>query len=133
MLYLDVVIQLQQYVTAVLSASLLPDGAAPSQVTLAQSSLLCIDLLSRAFGKHATWVAVQMELLRELLGLARSISQRFLATTSKSTRQKQSLVPSADDTDNMLKLLGSTVLCCGTICGAVKVRALPFLAVIFHL
>ena len=85
---------------------------------LMQSAVMCVDVLAKALGQEAMWSDTLVETLEELNESARSVSVTLL-TTSKESEANMDL----------LKLLGSIYLCCGTICACTGPRAVALLSV----
>jgi hypothetical protein len=104
------------------------DASVAARVGIAQSSLLCIDVLARKFSKQKDWINPMTETLAEFTYLATQlVSSIYDVGASKSNVSELDI-----DMEDMLKLLGSTVLCCGSLCAVAKARALPHLAVRFY-
>lgn len=92
-----------------------------SSIGLSQSSLLCIDIIARQFMKYKDWVKPMNEFLADFVKLTETLS---LKISSNSFLQFTSV-----HQDEVLKLLGSAFLCCGTLSGISKTKALPLLPV----
>lgn len=132
------------------------DEFTPSQrVGLAQSAILCIDILARSLGTvqgqpvPATLAAAHMEavaLSQALASACSRLSHPAVAVVSvqqpaiSNKRSKavaaaapaKSAVSKAEEEEwhaDLLKLMGSVCILCGTLFGVVKAKGLPSLAV----
>lgn len=94
------------------------EGSVAARVGIAQSSLLCIDVLARKFSKQKDWVAPMTETLVEFTHMASELSLSIYGDEENDI-----------EVEDLLKLLGSTLLCCGSLCSVSKARALPQLVV----
>ena len=95
-----------------------------ARVGIAQSAMLCIDVLARKLTKHKDWVKPMTETLVEFAHIASILAENiYVAESSAKLRESDA------DSEDLLKILGSTVLCCGSLCGVSKARALPQLSV----
>jgi hypothetical protein len=92
---------------------------------LSQSAFLCIDIIARQFMKYKEWIKPMNEYLSDFVKLTERLSLEI-------TSQRFTQLPSSEQ-DEVMKLLGSAMLCCGTLAGIAKAKALPFLAVCFLL
>jgi hypothetical protein len=92
-----------------------------SSFGLSQSALLCIDIIARQFMKYKEWVKPMHEFLVDFVKLTQTLSIKISST---SFLQFSSVIQ-----DEILKLLGSAFLCCGTLAGISKTKALPLLPV----
>jgi hypothetical protein len=86
---------------------------------------MCIDVIARHLGTCVSggpnpWIDQLSTLLEEFVTISVSIHKRILDMTQ--TKNQTYL-------EDYLKLLGSLYLCCGTMCGVIKVRALGQLQV----
>jgi hypothetical protein len=85
---------------------------------LMQSAVMCVDVLAKALGEEALWADTLIEALQELNEGARSVS----ASLSNASKESEANM-------DLLKLLGSIYLCCGTICACTGPRSVAFLSV----
>ena len=76
---------------------------------LLQSSVLCLDVLTRSLGKSHGWKEILTDTLRELVSLAWELSSK----------------PSVSSEE----LLASVLLCCGTLAATVGPAAVQILPV----
>lgn len=88
-------------------------------IGVSQSALLCIDILARQFIKNKEWIKPMSQYLSELVKLIENLSQHIYTDIKTSLSDK----------DEELKLLGSALLCCGTLSSFSKTKSLPFLPV----
>jgi hypothetical protein len=130
-LYLDLCNRLRQTVlccltndTSASSSALTSADQIQLNITafgLSQSALLCIDIIARQFMKFKEWVKPMNEFLSDFVKLTETLT---LKISSPSFLQYSNIIQ-----DEVLKLLGSAFLCCGTLSGISKTKALPFLPV----
>ena len=81
------------------------------QIPIAQSALLCFDLLVGKLGHLSEWQDLMSTILTDLLALIK-ILENALGQYSQ-----------------VEGFLGAILLCCGTICQGLKAKALPYLSV----
>lgn len=86
-------------------------------IGLAQSAIMCMDVLAAYFGKSREWSAPLFDSLSEMV--------EFSAAINEIT--KQSVGDSLYTYANELKLLAASVLSCGTLMKNVGAKALPLL------
>lgn len=94
---------------------------AASSRGLMQSGVMCIDVLAKSLGRESVWSDVLVETLGELVSLSKSIVSIFDAAKSGS-----------EESLEFLKLMGSLLLCCGSICSTIGPRCVSFLSVCFY-
>lgn len=106
-----------------------PDTVGPSQrIGLSQSALLCLDSLTRHIGKsknaeiRGLWAPLCADLLKDSLSLHNSLNQ-FLEIELANVHFEGS------GGIDLIKLMGSNFLMCGTCCQALGPKALTNLAV----
>jgi hypothetical protein len=151
-LYLDLNAHLRQVVQTF--RPLLKDSADASstefhqQSGLAQSALMCIDVLARFLGKRLDWGEILSETLREVVELSATLATLTAsvaeaeaeakipatATPGKGKKAKKAATGTMGQENAALqieycKLLGSTSLCAATLCSVLGAPALPFLPV----
>jgi len=112
---------LQSLLKRDLSASILHQ-----QLGLAQSSLMCIDILARFLGKQGNWVASLSSTLAQVLALSDELYRNI--TTQTHTGDKNDEAPAIE----MCKLLGSCLLCTATLCSVLGLKALASLPTIMN-
>lgn len=88
-----------------------------------QSALLCLDMLVRSLGKQASWNEALTSVMSDMM----HVTEAVVAAASNAFAMKKWDLKSNEV--EYVKLLGSVYLCCGTITSAIRVLALPFLAV----
>jgi hypothetical protein len=125
---------------------------------IAQSALMCLDILAKYLGSSPNWVITLADTLAEVVTFSSQVVLSVqsadtlrtstptltsaTATTPKSKKSKKATVqvdiesvsPAAiaaakQSYPELLKLQGSVFLTAGTICGTVGPRGLPFLSV----
>jgi hypothetical protein len=147
-LYLDLNAHLRQVVQTF--RPLLKDSADAAssefhqQSGLAQSALMCIDVLARFLGKRLDWGEILSETLREVVEMSATLATLTgpvveaevpaTATPGKGKKAKKTVTATAGQENAALqseycKLLGSTSLCAATLCSVLGAPALPFLPV----
>lgn len=94
-------------------------------VGLAQSALMCIDVLAKFLAKKPDWVKDLERTLTEVMTLISSLA----ALTDPQTSNKSSSKLSTESIAEYLKLQGSAFLCCGTLCGQLGPKSLSQLSV----
>lgn len=131
-LLLDLVGNLRQTITDVEPFLKNRSSDGSLHIGLAQSALICIDLLSRNLGKNAEWADALVETLSQLSEFTSKLSSQTDATEDLVKKRKRR--DSKTDSDlsppslELMKLLGSAYLCIGSICGSIGAQSLPFLA-----
>ena len=101
-------------------------------IGLAQSALICIDLLSRSLGNSAEWTAILVETLSQLSEFTSTLSSQ--TDGAQDSLKKRKRRDSKTDSDlsppslELMKLLGSAYLCIGSVCGSIGSQSLPFLS-----
>lgn len=108
------------------------------QSGLAQSALMCIDVLARFLGTRLDWSSVLNETLQEVVEFGSILSQMTgpesasEATTAKGKKVKKSAGSTISPVVQAehLKLLGSASLCIATLSSVLGAQALPHLPVI---
>jgi hypothetical protein len=130
-LYLDLNTHLGNVLEQFLQSLLKRDAASAStlhqQLGLAQSSLMCIDILARFLGKRVNWVASLLSTLAQVVALSDEL-YRVITTTSTGGKDDKGNAPL-----EMCKLLGSCLLCTATLCSALGLKALSSLPSIMNL
>lgn len=168
---MDLTTHLRSAVRGCLSPSLSPAHTSSSiddaedkdtdqdRLGIAQSALMCLDILAKYLGSSPNWVVTLADTLAEVVTFSSEVVVSTQAadnlrtstptpisipttTPSKSKKSKKALVemdaevisPAAIATakqsyPELLKLQGSVFLTAGTICGTVGPRGLPFLSV----
>ena len=99
------------------------DASLATRIGMIQSALLCLDMLVRNLGKQASWNEPLTSFMSDMMHVAEAV---VAAASNAYALKKWDLKP--NDVE-YVKLLGSVFLCCGTITSAIRVLALPFLAV----
>lgn len=70
--------------------------------------------------KHKEWIKLMNEYLGDFVKFCETITLKMVSET---------FYHSSSERDDIMKLLGSAFLCCGTLAAISKAKALPFLAV----
>lgn len=116
-LYLDLAQHLLVTVAQSLSAvTAVTDGTNDDAISLCQSSLLCLDIVCGKFGLHNSWREFCVTALQDVVTGAKTFSDISQSSGAAGHSQGET------------ELLGSLILCCGTLCQAVTTSALPYLA-----
>lgn len=130
-LYLDLNTHLGNVLEQFLQSLLKRDATSAStlhqQLGLAQSSLMCIDILARFLGKRVNWVASLLSTLAQVVALSDEL-YRVITTTSIGGKDDEGNTPL-----EMCKLLGSCLLCTATLCSVLGLKALSSLPPIMNL
>ena len=110
------------------------DTFSPSQrVGLAQSAVLCIDILARSLGAAAPGQPCAPEMLAALADTVLLATAIRAEVSAEDAVLDRAVGDASDEKEHwiadLLKLLGSTFLLCGTLFGAVGPKSLPHLAV----
>ena len=119
---------INQSLPRILSPELEVDAAAPRvsfSIGLVQSSLMCIDVLARNLGGSFDWSQELGETIAEIVQWTTAFSTTLTALQSHADEEATNEQRIVD----CLKLLGSSFLCGGTICGALGPRSLKNLGV----
>ena len=131
-LYLDLNTHLGNVLEQFLQSLLKRDATSAStlhqQLGLAQSSLMCIDILARFLGKRVNWVASLLSTLSQVVALSDEL-YRVITTTPTGGKDYEGNAPPLE----MCKLLGSCLLCTATLCSALGLKALSSLPPIMNL
>ena len=97
-------------------------------IGLAQSALMCIDVLAKFLSRNPEWVKDVMETLTEVLALITALTALTDVKGGSSSNSKGPKI-SLESTVEYLKLQGSAFLCSGTLCGQLGPKALAQLSV----
>jgi len=92
------------------------DVSPAARIGIAQSALLCIDVLAREFVNKREWIVPMTDILVCFTKLVTRVTTMLYSDGCN------------EQDEELQKLLGSSLLCCGTICGLTKARSLPALA-----
>ena len=136
-LYLDLNTHLGTVLEQFLQSLLKRDDATSAstlhqQLGLAQSSLMCIDILARFLGKRVNWVASLSTTLAQVVALSDEL-YRSITTTTTTTTKEDGDDEAKKATLEMCKLLGSCLLCTATLCSVLGLKALASLPPIMNL
>ena len=129
-LLLDLVGNLRQTITDVEPFLKSYSIDASTHIGLAQSAMMCIDLLSRNLGKSTDWTETLVDTLAQLCDFAVQLSSQTdaMQDTKKRKRRDSKSENDLNSSLEFMKLLGSTYLCIGSLCGSVDAHALPLLS-----
>ena len=106
---------------------------------LAQSALMCIDVLARFLGKRLDWSSILTETLQEIVNLCSvlaaltnatvSSSDASAASAAKSKAKKVAGISAVALQAEYMKLFGSAALCTATLSSVLGAAALTLLPV----
>jgi hypothetical protein len=92
-----------------------------TKIGITQSSLMCIDILAKYLcssnSNNAEWLDKLSAILNDMVTLSATVKKMISSIKDESNK------------DELYKLLGSIYLCCSTLCGGMKARALAQLPV----
>ena len=146
-LYLDLNTHLRQVVQDFLPTlkACSAGAAAPADFHqlsgLAQSALMCMDVLARFLGKRLDWAEVLTDTLKEIVEVGTTLAaltgpettQAAADVTASAKKSKKSSSTSAQcspaQQGEYLKLMGSASLCTATLCSVLGAPSLSFLPV----
>lgn len=131
-LFLDLVGHLRGAVREVIPPSSGPATAVSEerslQIGLAQSALMCIDVLAKNLGSGREWQTTLCETLSEILELSSSLIKLTKPQPASSTKRKAAQAQ-AETLLGDVRLLASAFLCIGSLVRAVGAKTLPVLPV----